>query len=938
MECLKLTSEVKNFVFIVPSTHWDREWYLPFQNFRFKLVKLVNQLLEILDKDDYYFMLDGQTIVLEDYFEIHPEKKEKLLELIRTGKIAVGPWYILPDEWLVGQESLIRNLEVSLDLANELKIPMMEIGYLPDCFGHTRAIPQILSDLTTFKAAVIWRGVGSEITTIPFIWKSHENASTSILCNYMPFGYGNAASLPNDKNELLKTIQDKMDELKPYSPLPIFLLMNGTDHQMAQDYIINLLPQIKIKNTNLKISLLNDYIDQLKQLIEKTNYLPPIYSGEFRSSERAPLLQDTYSARMWIKQWDNKAEDLLVHYAEPVSTYLAFNNYQSYPTSYLTLAWKWLLKNQPHDSICGCSVDQTHEEMKSRYYWSESIADTIIEDSFEKIYEQKQENEKSTCLIFNPTNNQELPMYVEFEVPSKLNIQSVLTENGTKHTVQPLSSKEEMLFENTFKPFMLKSALKMLPGRKIMNFYINEVTIKDGFDPSICNILLILGLRPIGDLDLKKMKEDMLEVLNSGKYKQFYVKATMGSKQTFGTLFPLKPWSFNKVELSDEPILEKDSTNFTIEKNSVSNEYYKLSFNKDGTFNLYDKISEKQFNHLHCFEDFGDRGDEYTFSRLYPVVSKAKGVKRTIINKGHDFGEIEQELYIDTFYTLNDARDKRIGKTRIPVKTTFRFYKDLPRIDIKTELKNTAKNHRLRICFDLPFESEHSITSTHFGHVERKGDPIKPKEYIEMPSGIQAQKRFIRVNDEAGFAAITVFNKGLPEVELVGKSKIALTLIRSIGYLSREDYPERPIHAGPFMETPGAQELDQKYTFEYSIMIHSKLLSMANIYDHAEVFALASKSIVFENSSLENNLTKPILTVTNPMIRISSIRMRDNVPLILLYNISDIKCSSKIVAHDNLSNCDEVLIDGTKKKSIAIKKGEFDTAFEPFEIKLLKFS
>ena len=149
-------------VFIIPSTHWDREWYLPYQEFRFALVKLIDQLLDILLRENYYFMFDGQTIILEDYFEIRPEKKEFLLNFIRNRRIEVGPWYLLPDEWLVGQESLIRNLETSIDLARQYEIPLMQIAYLPDQFGHSRAIPQLISDLTSFETAIVWRGVGPE--------------------------------------------------------------------------------------------------------------------------------------------------------------------------------------------------------------------------------------------------------------------------------------------------------------------------------------------------------------------------------------------------------------------------------------------------------------------------------------------------------------------------------------------------------------------------------------------------------------------------------------------------------------------------------------------------------------------------------------------------------------------------------------------------------
>ncbi|MHA1417083.1 MAG: hypothetical protein ACTSRR_12605, partial [Candidatus Heimdallarchaeaceae archaeon] len=352
-------------VIIVPHTHWDREWYKPFQYFRANLVKLIDKLIEINRKQDYYFMLDGQTIVLEDYFEIRKENKEELLDLIKKGKIEVGPWYVLPDEWLVGQESLIRNLEVSYNLSKKYNIPLMKLAYLPDQFGHTRAIPQLVSDLTDFSGSIIWRGVGEEINTVPFIWKGNENSTKSILGIYMPYGYGNAAHLTDENKEELKSqIETCVKDLESFSPFPLYLLMNGTDHQFPKEKIPRMLKEIKYENLEVKLGSLSEFIEKLNEKMKKENYGPAHYAGEFRSSERAPLLQDTYSSRVWIKQWNQKIEDLLVHYAEPLSTYLSYYYTFEYPKTYLDLAWKWLLKNHPHDSICGCSIDQTHEEMK----------------------------------------------------------------------------------------------------------------------------------------------------------------------------------------------------------------------------------------------------------------------------------------------------------------------------------------------------------------------------------------------------------------------------------------------------------------------------------------------------------------------------------------------------------------------------------------------
>ncbi|MBK5114020.1 MAG: hypothetical protein KGD59_12670 [Candidatus Heimdallarchaeota archaeon] len=931
-----MSEKNKDTIFIVPSTHWDREWYLPFQSFRTQLVHLIDKLLERLSKQEYFFMLDGQTIVLEDYFEIRPERKEELLTHIRNGKIDVGPWYLLPDEWLVGQESLVRNLEMSLDLAKELEIPLMNFGYLPDQFGHTRAIPQLLADLTSFDATLIWRGVGPEITTVPFIWKSHPKAKASILCNYMPFGYGNAAYLPDNLQELEEMIKQKVEDLKPFSPVNTYLLMNGTDHQLPQEHLIDLVPKIKIKDSKIKISLLNEYLQHLKDKITKENYPAPIYSGEFRSSVRAPLLQDTYSARMWIKQWDNKIEDLLVHYAEPIHAYLYLMKQLDYPESYLKLAWKWLLKNQPHDSICGCSVDQTHEEMKARFYWAEDIANNQINEAVDHIHQNREDSKESLLLAFNPTNSSEIPNLVEFSISAKHKITAIEDQYGNEFDVQQVKSTDKVIFESTMKPFMIRAGMKMLPGRKLMDFYINEIYTSDSADGKTCDVTIICGKEPIGEFNPKDFFDEVFELLDSKKYQQFHVKATFGTMQTHTSILPLKAWSFNKLLIKETK--KQISPQFNVNKQIINNQFYKITFNKNGTLDILDKQTNTLYKKQHSFEDYGDRGDEYTFGRLSPANPKVSKVKRKIVNNGPLFCDIKQDLVLETYYEVDEKREKRIGKAKIFVRTIFRFYRDIARIDITTTLTNTAKDHRLRICFDMPFNSECTHTSTHFGVVKREGSPPSYEEYLEQPSGIQAQKRFIRVDDEKSLASFSLFNKGLPEVELADKSRVALTLIRATGYLSRMDYPERPIHAGPYLATPGAQELNEEYTFNYGIIYHNKEKPLAYTMDNSEVFALPAKCIAFEKTKPKIDLTKPLISVGNPNTRISSIRIRQSKLHVLFFNLEETEIDVELNISDKFSKYSEIKIDGEVKKSGNISKGKFMLKFDPFEIKLLKFN
>jgi alpha-mannosidase len=876
-------------------------------------------------------------IVLEDYLEIRPENKEKLLHLIREGNISVGPWYLLPDIWLVGQESLIRNLEYSYDLAKEFNIPLMNTGYLPDMFGHSRAIPQIMGDLTNFKALVVWRGVPPEINTVPFTWRSDKGAKTLMTTIYLPFGYGNASNLPVHEPKLSDEITNLVMQLKPFSPVPAYLLNHGTDHTVPNREVASALQHVQIEGKQVFLGVLDDFVQKLLQLLEEENYTPPEYIGELRSAARAHLLQDTYSARMWIKQWNQKVEDLLTRYAEPLSTYAYYFRNKKYPTSFLAQAWKWHLRNQPHDSICGCSVDQTHEEMKFRYSYAESITESIIEETVGVLEAAVTPADESSILVFNPTNCADLPILFEIKVPVKNPIRKLITSDGVEYEVQSLTSFSEKVWEMTVGSTKLKALMKMYPGRHIMNFYINDVNFFDGEPPEICEVHLLVADKPIGDLDAGVLKKDLLEKINSKRYKKFHILITREPEHVYASFMPLIPWGFSKIVPSSEPMVSVSSKTLFCSKNSIINDFYDVTFYKDGTFDLIDKTNDIAYHRLHQFEDWGDRGDEYTFGRLGPELVKVSDVKREVKTFGPLFCEIKQTMNLNVFQEVDSSREKRIGKGVIPVNTTFRFYRDISRIDITTNLTNTTKDHRLRICFDLPYKSQHTFTDTHFGYIKRLGDPVGDETYIEKPSGIQPQKRFIRVENENSEGAITVLNQGLPEVELVKGSRIAITLIRSVGWLSRSGIPERPEHAGPYYATPGAQELNQKYTYNYSCITHSKDEPFSCIADHSEAFSLVPLTSYLNHAQPKEESLTPIIRVKNPNIRISSLRVRQGKVYATIFNLSNETIKSQMQFSKTLSELREIRIDGSEKARIELSGKELELSFNPFEIKLCAF-
>ena len=934
-------------IVIVPHTHWDREWYLPFQRFRHMLVELIDELLEILKQQDYKFMLDGQTIILEDYFEICPDRKEELLDWIRKGKIAVGPWYILPDEWLVGGESLLRNLEYSHDLATRLGISQMHVAYLPDQFGHSSAIPQIISNLTNFKATVLWRGVPRDILTVPFLWKSHQSSFESLLGVYLPGGYGNAARFPEEYDAFVETLNENIEDLDPFSPIPCYLLMNGSDHLFPQPFVQDFVDKMKEDGVDVSVGFVSDYVEILdKAITVESKYTPRIYEGEFRSPARAPLLQDTYSARMWIKLWNQKIEDLLVQIAEPICTYTWFALGKKYASGFLETAWKWLLKNHPHDSICGCSVDQTHDEMRTRFSWAESIADSVINSAIKTVEGEAVSSDESSVLAFHSGNSSNIPVYIEFTQPKEQQIKGVKVPDGTVYQVQPLQSREDIFFETTLGMRAAKMGMRLLPGRKLMGFYINGVEYYDGDEPGLLELRFDADTHPIGDFDIKAFKQEAMELVQSKKYKKIHLIAARPSQRVYASVLPIQPWAFTKLlPVEEAPEVNSEET-LQVSENMISNRFYSISFAKDGTLSFTHLQSGMKYENLHIFEDFGDRGDEYTFGRVEPERIKVKDVKRYIQSKGPVLAEIKQTQILELFESLDDSREKRVGKAEILVESIFRFYQDSPRIEISTKLTNKAKDHRLRICFDLPFTSDTSLTETHFGVVERIGDPetIPDSEelertmssYPELPSGIQPQKRFIRVDDKDGVDGITIFNKGLPEVELVDKRRIAITLVRAVGSLSRSDYPERPMHAGPDEETTGAQVLDTDFEYHYGFVIHHKDEPIYFSADQADSVLDSAISIALDHAETVPELLDPIIMIDNPSVRISSLRVREGAVMVTLYNIENFELECQVSIPKTIQNISEMKINGSVVNTHNVSEGEIKLSFNPREIKMCR--
>jgi alpha-mannosidase len=333
-------------VFLVPHTHWDREWYRPFQSFRISLVDVVDEVLDMLEKDPRMrFTLDGQLATVDDYVEIRPEGEERIRALVLDGRLAIGPWLTLMDEFLVSGESIFRNLETGLARADELG-GAMRIGYLPDQFGHVAQMPQILRAFG-IDQAVVWRGVPSAVDTHVFEWEAPDGSV--VRAEYLPEGYGNAADLKFDA---------LAERMRPWFGGDPVLAMVGTDHMPPVPDLADRKP------ADAQVGTLADYFST--NAVQQT---APRVRGELRSAARANLLPNVVSTRIDVKQACARAERSLERYAEPLQALYG----EEWPEELLRVAWRRVLENAAHDSICACSADGVSAQVLVRYAEAEQI-------------------------------------------------------------------------------------------------------------------------------------------------------------------------------------------------------------------------------------------------------------------------------------------------------------------------------------------------------------------------------------------------------------------------------------------------------------------------------------------------------------------------------------------------------------------------------------
>lgn len=800
-------------VHVISHTHWDREWYMPYEAHRVKLIETMDTLLRTFDEDPEFrsFYLDGQTIVLEDYLQIYPDKRELLKRLCAEGKLSAGPWYVLQDEFLTSGEANVRNLQIGHRDAAGFG-PVSKLGYFPDSFGNMGQAAQLLAQ-AGIGTAVFGRGVkatgfnnrvgeeGShESPYSELIWESPDGSR--VLGILFANWYNNGMEIPTDPARAKDYWDHRLAMAEKYASTPHLLLMNGCDHQPVQTDLSEALrvarelyPDYRFVHSNF-----DDYVRAVRESVPAEL---SVAKGELRSQRTDGwfTLVNTASARVYIKQLNQKNQTLLEKVAEPLAA-IAHRLGAPYPHALLQYAWKTLMQNHPHDSICGCSVDEVYREMKTRFAKSMEVAKAVAAECAKAVAAQadttgfERFGEAAVPFVVFGTsgyggaavvgaeiewgrrffNQSEDPTAIAEEVRGRTHAEGYLVDaegNRVEAVAEDLGVRfgYELPKDKFRQPYMAR-ALRIafeaadLPAMGYATF---------AWIPARTGAAGVSGMAGIagagGDAGVAGV---------SGG-------ADAGRDAEVEANEALSPIAAARSSLASAP-------------STLENEYLKVTVAEDGGLTVLDKRSGQVYADLGHYEDVGDIGNEYIFFQPkgdVPITTKGRPADVRLVEDLPHRATIEIVRRLDVpksaderlareVATMVPFMERRAGRSSDTVPLVIATRVSLDRsgrgVRVRATFDNAALDHRLRVLLPTDVRADTHFADSIFEVAERA---TRPFPEWKNPSNCQHMQSFVDVHSDTEGRGLTVAGLGLNEYEVLedGRNTIAVTLLRSVGEL-----------------------------------------------------------------------------------------------------------------------------------------------------------
>lgn len=747
----------KRRVHYVPSTHWDREWHNPLFGFRYGLVRLLDRVIAALEDGSLPgpFQTDGQSILLEDYLEIRPDRRAQIEKLAHAGRLAIGPWYSMPDEFTVSGEAIIRNLLLGREQAREYGASPAAAGYVPDMFGHNSQLPQIFAGCGII-AGIIWRGINDE-TQRNFLWRGADG--TVLPCHkFARQGYGAYQAhvgrahepnrrIENEPEEFARLLAKFLDEEAKATAVDALLLHDACDHQEwhPQRHALLVAAMAKSKDYELVHSSFDDY---LRELVSQRSRIKGRLEGELRDPGRAvwgdqPLeagmqwvIPGVLSSRVRLKQANARCQTLLCQWAEPFTAYTHSVTGQEFAPGFLALAWRKLMQNHAHDSIDGCSVDQVHRDMEHRFDEVRVIADKLTTEATSRL----------AASITGEIKADELRVTVFNPLPRDF--------SGVTEVV--LGIPQTWPAFNEFFGFEPKPAFRIhdAQGREIPYQRLAQAMNR---------------LRP-------RIRETKFpEVVNLHQITVAVRLAIPALGYTTLVVRTAKP---------ETPTRHPEVPGLATSERAMANEHLTVQIEANGTLTLTDRATGRSYRDLLTFEDRADIGDGWYHGvavndQVY--VSTANQADVALVHNGPLLTtfRIRMTMRVPVEFQF-DRMIRSERRTELVIDSLISLRPGQHHLEVQTTVDNTADDHRLRVLLPSGTKAKTWLADTPFDVVQRPV-ALRPDnhEYRELEVETKPQQSWSAVHDARHGLAVIADGSLLETTvrDLPGRP-IALTVFR----------------------------------------------------------------------------------------------------------------------------------------------------------------
>ncbi|MCK6491330.1 MAG: glycoside hydrolase family 38 [Planctomycetes bacterium] len=757
-------------VHFVTSTHWDREWYDTFQGYRARLVSMLDEVVEVADAvPGFRFFMDGQTIPLDDWLAIRPERAADLKRLADEGRFTAGPWYVMPDEFIPAGESLVRNLELGRQRAAALGVPCSGAGFVCDIFGHTGQLPQILAQHGC-HSAYIWRGVDESSSGANPRWEGADG--TAIAC--YRFGWNGYCSTYCDSRDPKLgevTVAARATRLAAHvrkeaarvgDPTLPLLAFDGGDHMEIDAAIGAVVEQAnrELAGDGLRIAF-SDLEAYGRELAAQGGRLARTISGELRepgaqrSGDNQWLIPGVVSSRIRHKQANAACEDALLLWAEPLAAAATAAGHRTLP-GYLDQAWKHLLENHPHDSICGCSIDQVHRDMVYRFDQCRALAEGVAGRAMGAIARAAAPAdlgpERLLLAVFNPTA-EDLDEPLDLEIPLP--------------TTWPGRFQEFFGYEERFSFALLDADGREVPWQ-------------------LCG-----------------QQRD-----HGGRYRRpRYAWPTGERRHLLAVTAHLRVPAFGHATLVVESrqAYTRHPGSLVAGTRALDNGVLRVEVGADGAIRLTDQRSGRSFADLLSVEDHADIGDGWFHGQaVNDQVFTAAGAPCQV-SVLHD-GPEKATLAVETTLSLPEEFDFRLmrrseRRRTLTLRSELTLRRGGERVEVEITCDNQVRDHRLRVLFPTGLTGASMWQDQAFDVAER-AVAFRPgfAERRELEVEGRPQQSWTAYGD--GRHGLALVARGIPECAVIDRPDrpLALTLLRGFRRTVMQD-----LDAGVDSQELGAQ-------------------------------------------------------------------------------------------------------------------------------------